>query len=387
MGCRSFSSLCALALLAATAASGCFGSGAKAGKSGADASRGVVVDPARPAAPAPAPGTQPAQSAPVGADPAVPPRDPNIGPALPKVNELYRIRTDDMLEIGVWGEEDMKRSVKVGPDGRVSYFQATELMAAGLTLSELRAAVLEQLKPYFKRPVVYVNLVDSAGLFVTVTGQVGRPGIYKITNETRVLDVITQAGGIPLGASRYGFGVVDTEIADLSRAYLLRGERFEPVDFTKLFGDKDKVDPRELLANNVRVMANDHIYIPSAIKLDNKIYVLGQVGSPGLIQFSKDITFLEAIARCGDVPEAAWERKSFVVRGRLTNPEIIEVNTREIRTGKSPDFYLKAGDVVFVPQTPLTKAAHVLGQMSAIIGGMNTVDAAYKKQNPGWFER
>jgi polysaccharide export outer membrane protein len=366
-----------LAVLVLPALVGCLGMGKKPAPK-ADAAKTVVVDPVKPA-PAPAvPAPKPV------AEPAQPPGDDRIGPALPKISELYRIRTDDMLEIGVWGEEDTKRSIRVGPDGRISYMMATELMVAGLTLGELKAAVHDQLKDLYKRPVVYVSLLDSAGLFVTVTGQVGHPGIYKITNETKLIDVVTQAGGIPLGASRYGLGVADTEIADLSRSYLLRGERFEPVDFTKLFGNKEEVDPRELVANNVKLRPNDHVYIASAIKLDNKIYVLGMVGSPGLIQFSKDITFLEAIARSGDIPGTGWERKSFIIRGRLTNPQIIEVNARKIRVGEEKDFYLKAGDVVFVPKTPLTKAAEVLGQMSAVISGMNSADSAYKNE---WFKK
>ena len=375
------------ALLALASLAGCFGSGKPAG-AGGEAAGGVAVEetPEAPEAGKSA-GGEPASVPEAGKTvaeapkPTAPAGDQEFGPAPPKVSELYRIRTEDLLEIGVMGEDDMTKRIKVGPDGRISYFQATELMAAGRTLGELKDEIRAQMTKLFKHPEVYVSLIDSAGLFVTITGQVAKPGTYKINNETRLTDIIAQAGGIPLGVSLGGRYADTSEVADLSRAYLLRGDRFEPVDFAKLFGERDVVDPKEIVANNVRLVAHDRIFIPSAIKLDNKIYVLGQVRNPGLIQFSKEITFLEAIARAGDVPEAAWERKSFIIRGRLDKqPQIIEINSREVRTGKLSDVRLQAGDVVFVPKTPLAKAAEVSGQFGAVLGGMTAADNAYKRE-------
>jgi len=303
-----------------------------------------------------------------------------FGPPLPTVTEPYRIRTGDVLEIGVWGEDGMTRRVTVGPDGRISYYQTTELMAAGRTLGELKAELRSQLKEYFKHPEVVLSLSDSAGLFVSVTGQVRNPGLYKINNESRVADVIAQAGGIPLGSTAYAERYV--EVADLSTAWVLRGDQFVeaqpgvPVDFTKLFGSSR--DPREIALNNVRLQASDRIFIPSAVSLDNKVFVLGQVRLPQVIQYSKEISFLEAIARAGDVPESAWERRSFIIRGRFNKPQIIEVNTRAVRTGEARDIRLQPGDVVFLPKTPLAKAADVITQMDTIMTGVITADRAYQ---------
>ena len=59
----------------------------------------------------------------------------------------YRIRVGDVVEIGLWGEEMTKR-IAVGPDGRISYFLATEVLASGCSLKELRGLLQEILKKH-----------------------------------------------------------------------------------------------------------------------------------------------------------------------------------------------------------------------------------------------
>jgi polysaccharide export outer membrane protein len=301
-------------------------------------------------------------------------QDDQIGPAVPYIAEEYRIRTGDVIEIGVWGESDMTKRVTVGPDGRISYYMATSLLASGKTIGQLQSALVEKLKTYFKQPEVYISLENSAGNFVSVTGIVKSPGLYKITNESRLVDIIAQAGGIPLGTTSYGENFA--EVADLSQAFVLRGDAFVPVDFQVLFGGRSS-GPRDLAVNNVLLQPNDRIYVPSAVKLDNKVFVVGAVRNPQMVRFSKDITFLEALTRAGDVPEAAWERKAFIVRGRMNQPEIIPVNARQVRTGQVADITLKAGDVVFLPKTPLAKATEVISQLDTVFGGVTKAEAAF----------
>jgi protein involved in polysaccharide export with SLBB domain len=309
------------------------------------------------------------------ADPTRAFRDPNIGPPPPRTAEIYRIRTGDVLEVGIWGEDDMTKEVTVGPDGRISYMLATEMRASGRTLTEIKTQLEGKLEEYYKSPKVFVSLVNSAGNFVSVTGIVKAPGIYRITNETRVVDVIAQAGGIPLGSSR--FGEAFTEIADLSQAFVLRGNRFLNVDFEVLFGHK-RWGARAIALNNVLLQPNDRVYIPSAVRLENKVYVVGAVRAPQMIRFSKQISFLEAVVRAGDVPEAAWERRSFVIRGRMNQPKIIPVNARDVRTGRIPDIRLEPGDVIFVPKTPLGKIADVVSQLDVVFKSVFDAEQAYK---------
>lgn len=307
--------------------------------------------------------------------------DDRIGPAMPHISKVYKLRNGDVIEVGVWGEDDMTKKVTVGPDGRISYYKATEVMAARKSLSELKDDLRRKLEDDFKEPKVFISLLNSAGNFVSVTGIVTKPGIYKINNETRLVDVIALAGGIPLGSSRLGERFA--EIADLDQSFVLRGDKFLQVNFTKLFGKKTG-GARAIAINNVLLQPNDRIYIASAISQDNKVFVVGAVRRPSVIRFSKSITFLEALVTAGDVPVGAWERKSFIVRGRMNKPTIIPVNARDVRAGRIADINLQAGDVIFVPKTPLAKITEVLRQMDVIF---TTVNTAERSSNVKYFNR
>ncbi len=307
--------------------------------------------------------------------------DDRIGPAMVHIARVYKLRNGDLIEVGVWGEDDMTKQVTVGPDGRISYYKATEVRAAGRKLSELKEDLRLELEGDFKKPEVFISLISSAGNFVSVTGIVSKPGIYNISNETRLVDVIAKAGGIPLGSSR--FGERFAEIADLDQSFVLRGDKFLRVNFTKLFGKKD-AGARSIAINNVLLQPNDRIYIASAVSLDNKVFVVGAVRIPSVIRFSKSITFLEALVTAGDVPSGAWERKSFIVRGRMSKPTIIPVNARDVRAGRIADIRLRAGDVIFMPKTPLAKITDVFRQMDVILGTVNTAERTSKVK---YFDR
>ncbi len=274
----------------------------------------------------------------------------------------YRLRTGDVVEIGVWGEDDMTKRITVGPDGRISYYKATEIRTAGRTLKKLREILQEKLAEDFKNPEVFASLINSAGNFVSITGGVKNPGLYSISNETRLRDLIKRAGGLlPNGESDEGV--------------ILRGSNLVDVDFDKLF-DKKKAGAREIALNNVLLQPNDRIHIPTAIRLDNMVFVVGAVRVPRAIRYSKSITFLEALVTAGDVPAGAWERKWFIVRGRMNKPAIIPVNARQIRTGKMKDIALQSGDVIFLPKVPLEKTAEVIRQLDVIFGAVNQAGRA-----------
>jgi protein involved in polysaccharide export with SLBB domain len=143
----------------------------------------------------------------------------------PPAEDRYRIRTGDVLEISILGEPEMTRSVPVGPDGRVSYYVAHDIMAAGKTFEELRNELRGRLTTHFKDPQVSVTGEAYKGNTVSVLGTVRKPGAYVVRSDTRLLDVLAMAGGVaqhtywtPQGAT--------IDIPDLRRAYLLRGSAF-----------------------------------------------------------------------------------------------------------------------------------------------------------------
>lgn len=107
----------------------------------------------------------------------------------------YELHAGDKIEISVWKEPDLQRSVTVRPDGRFSFPLTGDVVAAGRSVDEVRADVENRLKKYIPEPVVTVTAVETGGNRVYVIGQVTRPGMFVMNPELNVLQALALAGG------------------------------------------------------------------------------------------------------------------------------------------------------------------------------------------------
>jgi polysaccharide export outer membrane protein len=116
---------------------------------------------------------------------------------IPKTSESepYRIGREDVLDVAVWRDPDLSRSIPVRPDGLISLPIVGEVQAAGKTPSELESSIRNRLEPYLKDPKVTVIVREANSSRVFVTGQVQRPGAYPIKGRVSVVQAIALAGG------------------------------------------------------------------------------------------------------------------------------------------------------------------------------------------------
>jgi polysaccharide export outer membrane protein len=125
--------------------------------------------------------------------------------------EEYRIGPEDILQISVWKNDSMSRTVTVRPDGMVSLPLLNDVQAAGLTPAELRGALIKRLTEYMPDPDVSVIVQDVRFFKVSVIGEVAKPGRFELKSRATVLDVLAQAGGFKDFASRSRIVILRTE--------------------------------------------------------------------------------------------------------------------------------------------------------------------------------
>jgi polysaccharide biosynthesis/export protein len=158
----------------------------------------------------------------------------------PPPNDPYRIGREDVLDVSVWRDPDLSRTVPVRPDGFISLPMAGEVEAAGKTPTELEALLRERLRPYVQEPklTVIVREVNSTRVFVT--GEVARPGAYPIRGRMSVLQAIAVAGGFSEFAHRGGLLVIRREkgtVHPVDYGELIDAERAREADFYLMPGD------------------------------------------------------------------------------------------------------------------------------------------------------
>ena len=114
----------------------------------------------------------------------------------------YVIGPEDVLDIAVWENTALTRTVPVRPDGKISLPLLNDVHAAGLTPMALRERLAEGLTDYIPSPVVSVLVREVHSFKVAVIGQVKAAGRYEIKDRATVLDVLAMAGGVTEYAAR-----------------------------------------------------------------------------------------------------------------------------------------------------------------------------------------
>jgi polysaccharide biosynthesis/export protein len=110
--------------------------------------------------------------------------------------EVYEIGAEDVLEIAVWQNPDVSRTVTVRPDGNISLPLVGDVKAAGLFPEQLKDSIREKLEPFMASdPEVSVIVVQVNSKRFIVQGEVNRPGVFPLRTRTTVTHAITLAGG------------------------------------------------------------------------------------------------------------------------------------------------------------------------------------------------
>jgi polysaccharide biosynthesis/export protein len=118
------------------------------------------------------------------------------------LSQDYAIGPEDSVEVQVWKNPDLSRTVTVRPDGKISLPLIGDVPAAGQTTAQLTEVVTEKLKTYYKEPAqvtVIVSQVNSYAIYVL--GEVRTQGKQVVRSGTTFLQAVSLAGGFTPFAS------------------------------------------------------------------------------------------------------------------------------------------------------------------------------------------
>lgn len=128
---------------------------------------------------------------------ALPPPDTTTESGAYEGGSDYRIGPQDLLQISVYGIEDLSRTVRVNSNGQISLPLIGGVMAGGRTITELEREIGEKLKAgYVQDPQVTVFVSEFTSQRVTLEGALKKPGIYPLTGKTSLLQAIALAQGL-----------------------------------------------------------------------------------------------------------------------------------------------------------------------------------------------
>jgi polysaccharide export outer membrane protein len=166
----------------------------------------------------------------------------------------YRINPGDEIEVYVWGEERLQRTIRVLPDGTFSFPLVGRVDALGKLPGEVEAAISKGLTTQFRDqvPQVTVSVRTPAGFQFSVMGKVRSPGVFTPGKYVNVLEAIGMAGG-------------PSDFAETSNVLILRKQNGGLVSMRVKLNDVIKGNPsqRDLSGSGLpELQSGDTVIIP-----------------------------------------------------------------------------------------------------------------------------
>ncbi|OSI36266.1 polysaccharide export protein [Neisseria dumasiana] len=301
-------------------------------------------------------------------------------PALERQKSGYRYRvgSGDVLNVMVWHHPDLNtptpsgtqteskqvsNGVWVDEAGYLSYPLAGRIYARGKTLPELQNILTGRLKRYIKNPQVSLTVTEFRSQRVSVSGAVGKPGQFPITNvPLTLLDVIDQAGGA-------------AENADTNNIRWTKDgvERTISLQDIRQHGD---------LSQNLLLSGGDIVYVPTT---DNsRVHVMGEVGKQTSLRMgSYGLTLTQALGDAGGINQVTANASGvFVIRNvpedRAKPIHVYQLNLKDASAyALANRFKLRADDVVYVTAAPVSRWNRVVSQVTNSVSNITSLNSSF----------
>ena len=171
--------------------------------------------------------------------------------AAKPVSKEFLLGPEDVLEVTVWRNQDLSRTVVVRPDGKISLPLIGDVQASGLSAAQVAAKIAARLTEFKENPNVSVSIKEVNSYFIYVLGEVLKPGKYPIKSYATVLQGVSLAGGFTLYASKNKMQVIRT----LTNGDGVENQLRIPVPYSELVSGKGQIE-------NFILKSGDTIVVP-----------------------------------------------------------------------------------------------------------------------------
>jgi len=175
-------------------------------------------------------------------------------PAVPPsaVERPYTINPGDQIEVYVWGEERLQRSIRVLPDGTFSFPLVGRVVAQGMLPEQIEQAISNGLATQYRGepPQVTVSVQQPSGYLFSVIGHVRSPSQFTPGRYVNLIEAIAMAGG-------------PDEFANLDNVIIIRktGDHLTTIPFRLGGAMKGNLSPA--VANTIpQIQTGDTVIVP-----------------------------------------------------------------------------------------------------------------------------
>ncbi len=238
----------------------------------------------------------------------------------------YIVGEGDVLSITVYEHDDMSTVSSVTYAGTISIPLIGQVAVKDMTVSQIEKKITELFNDgYIVDPQVNIFIKEYRSRKAIILGQVNSPGLYNLREDTSLLEIISQAGGM-------------TKLA-CSKAIIKR-----KVGITEANESVIKINLKQLVEEgesnlNISIRDGDSIYIPK----NDVYYVTGEIKKPDAYDYEESSSVIKAITMAGGFTAKASKTAITIIR-KIQGKE-------EVLSDVKMDEPILPEDVIVVPES------------------------------------
>ena len=262
------------------------------------------------------------------------------GPAMIAGLGYGPVHPGDIIQVRFFQAPEYDIQMPVSASGDIAIPYAGIFHIEGMTSTDAAKAItlLFQTRQILRDPHVIVT-TQQFGYSVTVVGEVRSPGVYQLQGRHRLIDILTEAGGV---TDRAGHVI-------------------------QVFGVDSMKDPQQLLWDPTLQQNNNASLVlkPGQTVMVSRcgvVYIGGNVVRPGAYPLcdSNHPTLSEVIALALGVRPSSWPQRTLVLRTSKSGTRLVEkVRLDDVLRGKGVDIAMQSDDIVFIPPSNLKSGSKI----------------------------
>ncbi|MDX6464788.1 MAG: polysaccharide biosynthesis/export protein [Acidobacteriaceae bacterium] len=257
-----------------------------------------------------------------------------LGPSLGAGLGYGPIRAGDIVEVQIFDAPEYSVRMPVSSAGQIAIPYAGLFRIEGMTSIEAAKAIARLFvqEQILRDPRVIVT-TQQFGYSVTVMGEVKTPGIYALAGKKRLVDMLTEAGGI---SDRAGHVI-------------------------EIFPSGSMKNPQTILWDpTLRENDNAELEIKTGetilVSRCGVVYVGGNVGRPGAYPIceSNHTTLSQVIALAQGTKPNSYTNRTILLRSSGTGTRVVQkVKLEDMLRGRTVDITMQPDDILFIPPSVL----------------------------------
>ena len=312
---------------------------------------------------------------------------------------FYILGPGDQISLRIYKFESFNTKVFILPDGTINLPRIKSLYIEGLSIDEAKNKILKEYKKVLKIPVIYVDLIKSRPIKISINGEVQRPGFYSIGDEQfnqlsntdggeslslnksgwpTIVDAIQKAGGLKVEANIKEITIQRLDkgnkkfIVKINLWDALSGENTFYNNYRIFDGDNINIIKAEKENFSEQVLISNSNFAPSTITVN----VVGEVTYPGSKNLQSNSPLDQAIIYAGGFTTRS--NKNSITLLRLLSDGSINKKNFKFKDLQKKTITLKDRDVIVVNKNKFARTSDNLNLITSPLRPLINSASIYK---------